>query len=180
MEENKFMRHCPAHGNLNHACFNPRCEHQCYMQEKECREPEKPQSEKTWEEIMRKFDSTPKYFSTSPLQPINVHIHNDFGPLLEVLLSINQKLNQMPTKADFDAFKDQINQSVTGLGDSLANIATDITTLTNRLAGGLTPDETTAVLAEFGDVASKVQGLADAAKSIADRTPDEPTPAPTV
>ncbi len=179
MEEfNTFHRICP----ISHkACRQDLCEHQCYMEEKECREPEKPQSEKTWEEMMKKLEARPWWERTfmRPEPQTVIHIHNDFGQLLEIFLSINQKLSQMPTKADFDAFRDQINQSVTGLGDSLANIATDITTLTNRLAGGLTPDETTAVLAEFGDVASKVQGLADAAKSIADRTPDEPAPTPT-
>lgn len=178
MEENKFRRYCLMHGR--NECFNQLCEHQCYEEEKQCREPEKPQSENTWEELMKKFKETPWKYYDSPKpqpQPIHVHIHNDFGPLLEIFLSINQKLNQMPTKADFDAFVASINQSTSDLGGSLDNIATDITTLTDKLtAGGLSPDETTAVLAEFSGVADKVKSLADAAKAIADRTPDAPAP----
>ncbi len=156
------MRICP-HNELN--CYDPLClEGKCIR--------EKQPSEKTWEELMEKVRSTPYQFHSGP-QPIHIHVHYDNSEIRELLLQIQQTLKHMPTKADFDAFVAQINQSTNDLGSSLDNIATDITTLTDKLVtGGLTPDETTAVLAEFSGVADKVKSLADAAKSIADRTPE--------
>lgn len=65
----------------------------------------------------------------------------------------------MATKSDFDQLRAEINAS-------LVNIGEDITRLTEQLvAGGLTSEEETAVLAEFREVAARI-------KLVADRTAD--------
>lgn len=64
----------------------------------------------------------------------------------------------MATKVDFDALREEINASLTNIGD-------DITRLTEQLASGLTAEEETAVLAEFREVAARI-------KLVADRTAD--------
>lgn len=38
MERQRIYRHCPEHHNS--PCYNSTCEHQCFFEEKECREPE--------------------------------------------------------------------------------------------------------------------------------------------
>lgn len=118
MEGQRIYRHCPESGNV--PCYNSICEHQCFIEEEECRKPEhdKPESEKTWEEIMKKFDSTPKYFCNSTSQPVTIHIHNDFGPLLESFLSIHQKLEKiMSTQTEFAAQVQAISTQVAKIGE---------------------------------------------------------------
>lgn len=129
-------------------CYNSLCEHQCYMDEKQCREPEKPQSEKTWETPWRYEKLNPQS------QPIHIHIHNDFGPLLEVLLSINQKLNKM------SEVNDQINATVDALSTSLDKIKADIATLAGEInPGGLTAEEATALQAKLNTIAGKAADI---------------------
>lgn len=151
MEGQRIYRHCPEHHNS--PCYNSTCEHQCFMEEKECRESDKPQSETTWEEMMRKFDSTPWKWGDAPkphIQPVTIHIHNDFGPLLEVLLSINQKLQKM------SEVNDQINATVDALSTSLDKIKADIATLAGEInPGGLTGAEATALQTKLNAIAGK-------------------------
>lgn len=65
----------------------------------------------------------------------------------------------MATKEDFNALREEMNASLTNIGE-------DITRLTDQLgAGGLTAEEETAVLAEFREVAARI-------KLVADRTAD--------
>jgi endonuclease III len=122
------------------------------MEEKECREPEKPQSEKTWDELMKKFEGIS--WQKPQSSPVTVNIHNDFGPLLEVLLSINQKLNKM------SEVNDQINATVDALSTSLDKIKADIATLAGEInPGGLTADEATALQAKLNVLAGKAADI---------------------
>lgn len=73
------------------------------------------------------------------------------------------KLFKMPTKAEFDALREEMT---TGLN----NIADDITRLADQGAGGgLTPEEETQLFADFRAVADRI-------RSIADVTPEPETP----
>lgn len=159
----KIYRHCPERHNS--PCYNQLCEHQCYMDEKECREPEKPQSEKAWEEMMKKLEKQPWHYEKSnpQSQPIHVHVHLELGSLLEVLLSINQKLNKM------SEVNDQINATVDALSTSLDKIKADIGTLASEInPGGLTAAEATALQTKLNAIAGK-------AADIDALTPDAPT-----
>lgn len=116
MEGQKIYRHCPSHHNS--PCYNSTCEHQCFMDEQECRKPE-PEHHKecpiTTLPCVKKCDthwckmSRPLGFPhdewKADWQPKTViHIHNDFGPLLESFLSIHQKLDKiMSTQAELAA-----------------------------------------------------------------------------
>lgn len=87
MEGQRIYRHCPEHHNS--PCYNSTCEHQCFFEEKESREPEhhhheKEPSEKTWEELMKKLEEKPwwehafLHFSPHP----TIHIHNNIENIL--------------------------------------------------------------------------------------------------
>ncbi len=85
--------------------------------------------------------------------------------LLNILYDINLKIDNMPTKAEYQALAQEMR-------DSFANIGDDITRLTDQLQkGDLTPEEEAEVFAEF-------RGLADQAKTIAGRTPEQGTEEP--
>jgi len=91
-------------------------------------------------------------------QPANQH--NNI--VIELLHSIINKLNTMPTKQEFQ-------EQLTALGDALTNISDDITRLTDSLqSGGLSADEET-------EVFNQLRGIADTAKQLADRTVDPST-----
>lgn len=75
---------------------------------------------------------------------------------------IIKKLHNMPTKAEFDALRDEFTGALT-------NIADDITRLTDSLQnGGMTTDEETQAFADL-------RAIADRANEIAGRTPETPT-----
>lgn len=81
----------------------------------------------------------------------------------ELVIDNNLKLANMPTKAEFQALAQEMR-------DAFANIAADITRLTDRLEnGGLTPEEETEVFGEF-------RALADSANAIAGQTPEDEEP----
>lgn len=83
----------------------------------------------------------------------------------EQLNLIIQKLNNMPTKAEFDALRDEFSTAFT-------NIADDIRRLTEALeSGDLTADEEAQVFADL-------RALADRANAIAGTTPEPPTEPP--
>ena len=82
--------------------------------------------------------------------------------LLKLLNIIHNKLNNVPTKAEFQAIAQEFR-------DAFLNISNDITRLTDSLAnGGLTDAEEAEVLEEF-------RTLAADAKALADKTPEAPT-----
>lgn len=161
MEENKFRRYCLMHGRSE--CFNNLCEHQCYMDESGCREPEKPQSEKTWDELMKKFRETHHYYASSNAtnQPIHIHIHNDFGPLLESFLSIHQKLDKIMATIE------EVQQAVADLQAQVdttqAAIAAAIKALEDQIAAGsaATPEQ--------------LQGIIDSLKAVQSDVASTPT-----
>jgi hypothetical protein len=93
---------------------------------------------------------------------ITNNIYNCDPELVKVLEAIVKKLNNMPTKAEFDAALAEINEATN-------NIAADIERLAGQIGSGLTADEEASVLAEF-------QGVANRLKSIADTTPETETP----
>lgn len=100
---------------------------------------------------------------------VNLNISSlDLKEVLSVVKLINQKLNNMPTKAEFQAIAQEFR-------DAFLNISNDITRLTDQLgAGGLTEAEEAEVLEEF-------RTLAADAKALAEKTPEaptEPTPNP--
>lgn len=98
---------------------------------------------------------------------LHIHVHHYDTETSRILKLITLKLENMPTKQEFDALR---NQFV----DALENIADDIKRLAGQLEqGGLSAEEEATVLAEF-------QALADRAKAIADETPDETTTTTTV
>lgn len=72
------------------------------------------------------------------------------------------KLFNMPTKAEFDTLREEMN---TGLN----NIADDIVRLTDAVAtGDLNPEAEAQVFADFRAIADKI-------RTIADTTPEAPT-----
>jgi uncharacterized coiled-coil protein SlyX len=78
--------------------------------------------------------------------PINVHIHNDFGPLLEVLLSINQKLNK--TMATIEEVQQAVADLQATVDSTQLAIATAIKALEDQIAAGsaATPEQLQAVI----------------------------------
>lgn len=88
-------------------------------------------------------------------------IHNHFHGLSDddrrMVRDILKKLNNMPTKAEFQAAFDEV-------GGALTNIAQDITQLTDSLESG----DLSAT--EEADVFAQLRGIADQAKALADRT----------
>jgi hypothetical protein len=82
--------------------------------------------------------------------------------ILSVLGLIIYKLFTMPTKAEFDALREEMN---TGLN----NIADDIVRLTDSVASGeLNAEAEAQVFADFRAIADKI-------RTIADTTPEAPT-----
>lgn len=97
---------------------------------------------------------------------VNLNISSDTQKkILEIVKDINQKLNNVPTKAEFQAVAQEFR-------DAFLNISNDITRLTDALGNpGLTDAEEAEILAEF-------RTLAADAKALADRTAEPPTPEP--
>lgn len=88
---------------------------------------------------------------------INNHFHGLSAEDRRLVLDILKKLKNMPTKEEFDA-------AFAEIGNSLTNVSEDITQLTDSLAAGdLSADEE-------ADVFTKLRGVADTIKQIADRT----------
>lgn len=95
---------------------------------------------------------------------IHIHMHDHADDrVIKKLEVITQKLNNMPTKAEFA-------QIATDLTTALENIAADITRLTDQLAqGGLTDAEEQEIFTQF-------RAIADRATTIAGQTPDPEAP----
>lgn len=88
---------------------------------------------------------------------IEIHVHHHIDTEL-----IIDKLNNMATKAEWQAAFDEMKTGLT-------NISDDITRLTGSIASGdLTADEEAAAFTEL-------RGLADKIKEIAAVTPEAPT-----
>ena len=96
---------------------------------------------------------------------VNLNISSDTAKeILSIVKIINSKLNNVPTKAEFQ-------QALADVGSALDNIAADITRLTDQLSGGGLTD------AEEQEIFTQLRAVADRAKQIADTTADpEPTP----
>jgi len=115
---------------------------------------------------------------------MGIHIHNynhypEYGEIKQLLHTIIQKLNSMPSKAEWSAAFEEIKSSFATQGDSLANIAADITRLTDGLAGGdLTAEEEADAFSQLRAIADQARTLSDNAKALADRTPEPTTPVP--
>lgn len=128
---------CP---HTKHFCHDPLCSKDiCIRQPVE-------QSERTWRDLMKKFNETPYTFEKSYPQPVHVHIHNDFGPLLEVLLSINQKLNK--TMATIEEVQQAVADLQATVDQTQAAIAAAIKALEDQIAAGsvATPEQLQAVI----------------------------------
>lgn len=95
---------------------------------------------------------------------IHIHIHNEADAVVVRKLNlITNQLLKMPTKAEFEALRDELTSA-------LENIAADITRLTDQLeTGGLSADEEAEVFAGF-------RAIADRAAGIAGQTPEPPAP----
>lgn len=79
-ELNTFHRICPI---SQKACRDYLCEHQCYMDEQECRKEEHHQkqdpSDKSWDELMEHINRIPsdcRNKSEFSHTPVTIHIHN--------------------------------------------------------------------------------------------------------
>lgn len=76
------------------------------------------------------------------------------GTIVLLGIAIIKKLNQMPTKAEFDALRQEMN-------DGLNNIADDITRLTDTVAtGDLTAEEEAQVFTDLRAVADRIRQIA--------------------
>jgi methyl-accepting chemotaxis protein len=75
---------------------------------------------------------------------------------------------------DIRAKLTQVNDATNALGESLSNIAADITRIKEDIGGGLTASEADAVITDLDSVISAVQGAADQAAGIAAETPETP------
>lgn len=97
---------------------------------------------------------------------VNLNISSETQKeILSLVKIINQKLNNVPTKAEFQ-------QALADVGAALDNISADITRLTDQLSGGGLSD------AEEQEIFTQLRAVADRAKQIADTTAD-PEPEPT-
>jgi uncharacterized membrane-anchored protein YhcB (DUF1043 family) len=110
---------------------------------------------------------------------VNIHIHHHYPEMGEIkilLKTIIQKLNTMPTKAEFDAAMAEITTAFSTQASALVNISDDITRLTEGLAtGDLTPEEEAETFTALRSIADQAKSLATQAQAIADRTPEPPT-----
>ena len=115
---------------------------------------------------------------------MGIHIHNhnhypEYGEIKHLLHTIIQKLNSMPSKAEWSAAFEEIKASFATQGNSLANISDDITRLTDGLEGGdLTAEEEADAFSQLRAIATQAKVLSDNATALADRTPDPTTPVP--
>jgi len=111
---------------------------------------------------------------------IHLHVHHHYpelGEIKQLLHTIIQKLNSMPTKAEFDAALGEIRGSFSTQANALVNISDDITRLTDGLAtGDLTPAEEAETFTALRAIADQAKSLADQAQAIADRTPETTPP----
>lgn len=80
----------------------------------------------------------------------------------ESLITITQKLDNMPTKQDLQTVIDEVNSNV-------SNIAYDIKRLSDRITSGMSD-------ADAEDIRNQLKSLADRTKAVADITPDEQAP----
>lgn len=93
---------------------------------------------------------------------VNLNISSETQKeILSIVKLINQKLNNVPTKAEFQ-------QALSDVGSALDNIAADITRLTDQLAGGGLSD------ADEQEIFTQLRAVADRARQIADTTPETP------
>ena len=99
---------------------------------------------------------------------VNLNISSETQKeILSIVKIINTKLNNVPTKAEFQAIAQEFR-------DAFLNISNDITRLTDQLAaGGMTDAEEAEVLEEFRTLAADAKALAD--KTPETQTPTEPT-----
>lgn len=95
---------------------------------------------------------------------VNLNISsNDQKEILNIVKSINLKLNNVPTKQQFEAALNEMSASID-------NIAADIQRLTEQLqTGGLNE-------ADENDILSQLQAKATQLKAIADTTSEPTTP----
>lgn len=90
---------------------------------------------------------------------------NKLDRILQIVYDNNQKINNMPTKAEFQAAFAEVN-------DALNNIGDDITRLTEQLSNGDLTD------AEEAEVLAELTALGTRAKEIAGRTAEPGTEEP--
>ena len=95
---------------------------------------------------------------------VNLNISSDTQKeILSIVKAINQKLNNVATKQDFQ-------QALADVTSALDNISADITRLTDQLAqGGLSE-------ADEQEVFTQLRAVADRAKTISDTTIDPEVP----
>lgn len=99
---------------------------------------------------------------------VNLNISSDTQKeILSILKTINLKLNNVPTKSEFQAIAQELR-------DAFLNISEDITRLTDAISvpGGLSEAEEAEIFAEFRTIAAD-------AKALADKTPEAPVEPPT-
>lgn len=111
---------------------------------------------------------------------VHIHLHHHYPEMGEIKLllkSIIQKLNTMPSKAEWNEAMAEIRGHFTTQGTSLENISNDITRLTDGLASGdLNAEEELDAFTQLRAIADQAKVLSDNAKALADRTPEPPTP----
>lgn len=88
---------------------------------------------------------------------------NTLDQIREIVYENNQKLKNMPTKAEFEAAFGVVTEALNNIGE-------DITRLTEQLADGSLSE------AEEADVLAQLTALGDRAKEIAGRTPEAQEP----
>jgi peptidoglycan hydrolase CwlO-like protein len=80
---------------------------------------------------------------------------------LKLLNEVLKKLNNMPTKQEFQAAFDQINEATN-------NIAADIDRLSSQIGSGMSE-------ADQQDVLNQLSGISTKLRDIASKTPEQPT-----
>lgn len=90
--------------------------------------------------------------------------------VLAELKALKEEL--MPKIDDMLAKLGGINTQTTRIGESLTNVAADIARIKEQLAGGLSPDEADAVVAQLGSVETSLTATADQLKLVADEFPE--------
>lgn len=117
----------------------------CLIEWKVGKKKEPDSSEKLWEDLIKKMHAQPTQFLPGP-QNHHVHGHIDFSPLLEVLLSINQKLNK--TMATIEEVQQAVADLQATVDTTQAAIAAAIKALEDQIAAGsaATPEQLQAVI----------------------------------
>ncbi len=103
---------------------------------------------------------------------VHVHIHNgDAGEVLARLTTIEERLNDMPTKDDFEALRagfdettNRIAAGVTAVADKIAELKTRLDeVLTNA---GVSAAEETAILAGLTTIKGQLDATATALEAV--------------